>query len=356
MAEQQTSLVDIIEELQNRRIDFTGIFDKAVLLQRLEDAKAAEQPAELEDAKAAEQSAELEPEQELELATLASKPEPEPEPELALPGVGDEVLQLFLAGHSVRMQVKSVMGLSVWAAASVAAERAVEMLSMLVKQTPAVEPAPAALEVGAGGALPSLLAAVVGLQVLATDGDTEVVALIRRNFALNGLAALSSTTGKDLFPSLAPRKLDWTDTANLDAVLADWPRGFPLIIAADVFWNGESMEQFLASIPKLLDGSRRCPPSSLLLSMSDDLFLDLTTRAITTAASCGLRLVARESVTGPSVATSAYGTVLREDSKATVLTFHLEHAQQKQVGQTTLSDIDHAKENERDENSTTAVQ
>jgi predicted nicotinamide N-methyase len=336
---EQMSLVDIMGELQNRGIDFTGIFDKAVLLQLLVDARVTEKPA-----------PELGPEPEPQLTTL--EPEPEPEPELATPRDGEEVLQIELAGHSVRMQVRSVMGLSIWAAASAAAERAVEMLSTLGNQTPTVDRAPVALEVGAGGALPSLLAAAAGQQVLATDGDTDVVALVRRNFALNGLNAVGGTSGKESFQPLAPRKLDWTDTADLDSVLADWPRGFPLIIAADVFWNCDSMEQFLASVPKLLDRTRWCPPPSLLLAMSDDLFLDLTRHTITTAALHGLRLVARERVTGPSVATSAYGTVLREDSSATLLTFHLDHiggntamansAQQKQVRQTSLA----ARENE----------
>ena len=300
---EQMSLVDVLGELTQRGIDFTGIFDKAVLLQSLDDARKADQPLEPEP-----RAPEPEPEQRAAPA--------EPEPVLPQPELGEELLQLVVAGHCVRMQVRSVMGLAVWAAASAAAERGVEMLRTLSKQRYPSESAPVGLELGAGGALPSLLALVEGQQMLATDGDVDVVALMRRNFALNG---------HDRVRSIAPRQLDWTNTSDVDAVLADWPDGFPLIVAADVFWNRDSMEQFLASIPKLLDKTGRSPPSSLLLAMSDDLFLDLATHAVTAAASYGLQLVAQESVTGASVSTSAYGTVLRQDSKATLLTFCHEH-------------------------------
>ena len=300
---EQMSLVDVLGELTQRGIDFTGIFDKAVLLQHLEDARStAEQPSE-------PGLRTPEPEPELRGA-------PEPEPVLAQPGLGEELLQLEVAGHCVRMQVRSVMGLAVWAAASAAAERGVEMLRTLSNQMSPSEPAPVALELGAGGALPTLLALAAGQQMVATDGDADVVALMRRNFALNG---------HERVRSLAPRQVDWTKTSDVDALLADWPHGFPLIIAADVFWNRGSMVQFLASAPKLLDKTGRSPPPSLLLAMSDDLFLDLATHAVTAAASYGLKLVAQESVTGASVASSAYGTVLREDSKATLLIFCHEH-------------------------------
>ena len=73
------------------------------------------------------------------------------------------------------------------------------------------------------------------------------------------------------------------------------------------------MDEFFRAVPKLLDRTQRRPLPSLLLAISDDLFLDLTTRAVTAAASHGLRLVARESVMGPTVSTSVYGTVLREE-------------------------------------------
>ena len=304
---EQMSLVDVLGELTQRGIDFTGIFDKGVLLQCLQDAREAAKPA-------AKPEPEPEPEPDLSMAEL------EPDESSPTPEVGEEVLQLVIAGCCVRMQVRSVMGLSVWAAASVAAKRGVEMLRTLDKQRSAVEPAPVALELGAGGALPSLLAALDGQQVLATDGDADVVGLIRRNFALNGLLTGGATDCGDSGGVIAPRKLDWTNTSEVNAVLADWPCGFPLIIAAEVFWNWDSMEQFFASVPKLLDRTQRFPPPSLLLAVSDDLFLDLATRAATTAASHGLRLVSRESVTGPSVTTTVHGTVLRED-KATLLTF-----------------------------------
>ena len=310
---EQMSLVEIMSALTERGIDFTGCFDKAVLLQRLVEVSP--------EATAAEQQPEPEPEQ----PAVRSRPVAEAplEPELAEAEAGEEVLQITLAGHCIRMHVRSVMGLAVWAASSVAATRGLELLRRLREQRSAAgEPPPAALELGAGGALPSLLAAVAGHQLLATDGDADVVGLMRRNFALNDLA-FDGATGRAEPPQrtcLAPRKLDWMDSSDVDAVLAEWPHGFVLIVAAEVFWNRESASQFVAAVPKLLDvrnaaGLSSAGSATLLVAMSDDLFLDLASHTVAVAAQHGLRLRTQESVSGPSVSTSVYGTVLREDSK-----------------------------------------
>lgn len=277
-------------------------------------------------------------------AAGTSEPEPEPEPKpepgsgscsepadteaaptaeaaSAVADEGEEVLQLTLAGHGVSMQVRSVMGLSVWAASSAAAERAVALLSHQQAQRdasrPAERPPLVALELGAGGALPSLLARIAGYQMLATDGDAEVMQLVQRNFALNGF-------GFEAEPKLAPRRLEWS-TGDLDEVCEEWSDGFSLVVAADVFWNRESMGGFFAAAVRLLRRPRDGDAGGLLLlGMSDDLFLDLTSEAVHVAEQHGLALErGQEAVAAPSVATSAFGTVLREDGRATLLTFVL---------------------------------
>jgi hypothetical protein len=170
-------------------------------------------------------------------AAGTSEPQPEPDSTTQVPALlpsesaaeGEEVLQITLAGHTVRMQVRSVMGLSVWAASSAAAERAVVLLETQRAQahwqsSAAIAP-PMALELGAGGALPSLLARIAGFQMLATDGDAQVMQLIRRNFALNGFGFADA-------PSVQPRRLEWSTTGDLDEVCDEWPVRFSIPLSS----------------------------------------------------------------------------------------------------------------------------
>jgi predicted nicotinamide N-methyase len=89
------------------------------------------------------------------------------------------------------------------------------------------------IELGCGLALPSLVAARAGAEVVATDLDPEALALAERNAAGNGL--------------------------RIQTALADWSaaeeivgRGpFDLVLAADVLYERQSVPQLLSLLPRL---------------------------------------------------------------------------------------------------------
>jgi len=78
-------------------------------------------------------------------------------------------------------------------------------------------------ELGAGLGLPSIVAARLGVQMVATDGDEEVMRLLRQNVALNCRDA-----------SLVAEKLLWGTSGVLDALKLQRPPD--LLLAADVVY------------------------------------------------------------------------------------------------------------------------
>jgi predicted nicotinamide N-methyase len=89
------------------------------------------------------------------------------------------------------------------------------------------------VELGCGLAVPSLVAARAGAEVVATDIDPEALALAERNAAENRL--------------------------RIETALADWSaaeeivgRGpFDLVLAADVLYERQSVAQLLSLLPRL---------------------------------------------------------------------------------------------------------
>jgi predicted nicotinamide N-methyase len=100
------------------------------------------------------------------------------------------------------------------------------------------EPPPAGtrvLELGCGLALPSVMAAKAGADVLATDGSTDAVAFAAHVLALNeveGEVAL----------------VDWA--THGDALVARGP--FDLVLAADVLYTKANVEAALGLFPRLV--------------------------------------------------------------------------------------------------------
>jgi predicted nicotinamide N-methyase len=91
------------------------------------------------------------------------------------------------------------------------------------------------LELGCGLALPSIVAARAGAQVLATDGLTDAVAFAAHGMALNGVVA-------DVAHA------DWA--AHGDALAARAP--FDLVLAADVLYTRANVEAALRLLPRLI--------------------------------------------------------------------------------------------------------
>jgi predicted nicotinamide N-methyase len=89
------------------------------------------------------------------------------------------------------------------------------------------------VELGCGLAVPSLVAAREGADVLATDEDEEALELVERNARENGLA-------------LTTARIDWSDP---DELVARAP--FDLVLAADVLYERQSVGLLLSLLPRL---------------------------------------------------------------------------------------------------------
>jgi predicted nicotinamide N-methyase len=89
------------------------------------------------------------------------------------------------------------------------------------------------VELGCGLALPSIAAARAGATVLATDAESEALALVRRNADLNGTTVETAT-------------VDWTAP---DDLVAHAP--FALVLAADVLYESADVAPLLSLLPRL---------------------------------------------------------------------------------------------------------
>jgi predicted nicotinamide N-methyase len=86
------------------------------------------------------------------------------------------------------------------------------------------------VELGCGLALPSLVAAARGADVLATDWSPEAIELLETNAARNGIG-------------LRARVADWSDWRLEER--------FDLVVAADVLYEHRNVEALLALLPRL---------------------------------------------------------------------------------------------------------
>jgi predicted nicotinamide N-methyase len=87
------------------------------------------------------------------------------------------------------------------------------------------------VELGAGVALAGLAAAHAGAEVLVTDYEPAALEFAQRNAALNDL-------------QIATACLDWRGP--------HWPRGFDLVLAADILYESRNVAPVARLIPELL--------------------------------------------------------------------------------------------------------
>jgi predicted nicotinamide N-methyase len=89
------------------------------------------------------------------------------------------------------------------------------------------------VELGCGLGVSSLAAARAGASVLATDAEAEALELVEQNAADNGL-------------DVETEVVDWSDPARL---VAQAP--FDLVLAADVLYEDDAVEQLAELLPRL---------------------------------------------------------------------------------------------------------
>ena len=91
------------------------------------------------------------------------------------------------------------------------------------------------LELGCGLALPSIVAALAGDEVLATDGATDAVAFAAHGLALNDVEAEVA-------------HVDWATHGDALAARGPWD----VVLAADVLYTGANVEAASRLLPRLL--------------------------------------------------------------------------------------------------------
>jgi predicted nicotinamide N-methyase len=91
------------------------------------------------------------------------------------------------------------------------------------------------LELGCGLGLPSVMAALAGATVLATDWAPDALAFVIRNAEANGA-------------SVRTQRVAWSEPAPL---LAEAP--WHLVLASDVLYEQRMVDQLLALLPRLVD-------------------------------------------------------------------------------------------------------
>lgn len=91
------------------------------------------------------------------------------------------------------------------------------------------------LELGCGLALPSIVAALAGAEVLATDGATDAVAFAAHGLALNDVEAEVA-------------HVDWATHGDALAARGPWD----VVLAADVLYTGANVEAASRLLPRLL--------------------------------------------------------------------------------------------------------
>ncbi len=98
------------------------------------------------------------------------------------------------------------------------------------------------VELGCGLALPSIVAALGGAHVRATDWSPEALAYAERNARANGA-------------ELETARVDWADAS---ALVADAP--FDLVLAADVLYEPRNSAQLLELLPRLGEAVQLADP------------------------------------------------------------------------------------------------
>ncbi|XP_042039419.1 uncharacterized protein LOC121785120 [Salvia splendens] len=146
---------------------------------------------------------------------------------------------------------------------------------------------------GCGGICPMIAAASADL-VVATDGDTKAIDLLKENVASN----LKSSP-----PSLHIKKLEWGNREDIQAIKQLNKEGFDVIIGTDVTYVSQAIIPLFSTTRELISTSSRCsgnnkqPPALILCHV----FRQVDKPSILSAASqCGFELADRWSDKTPS--------------------------------------------------------
>lgn len=227
------------------------------------------------------------------------------------------LLQIALGGTKLQLRSRRTMGKVLWPAG-----HAVALQIALLSKSSTLPCQASLVEIGAGAAVPSLVAAATGAfkAVLATDFVEEVVALIRHNASLNGSVLRNST------------RLDVGDEQMLSRVVDEHnlvgPAAVPLLLlACDMSYDADAIANLFASMRALHNSFPSCRPL-LLFSRSDNFaHMDVTTRLA--AARNGFALLERTERRAPGVLDAISETHLTPCAEDAVTSFYWAPANSK---------------------------
>lgn len=160
-----------------------------------------------------------------------------------------------LERHHIHTQ--SHTGLLLWAAG--------EPLAQIILRCPRTFQWATVLEIGSGAAaLPSIAATRAARSVVATDGSVDTLELMSSNLTANSSLFFAER--------LCLRRLTWGDPFHIAELQEEFPKGFDIIIGADVVYAAQHLALLFGTVATLL---KDAPEACVLLcfavrSISED--------------------------------------------------------------------------------------
>ncbi|MCL7042457.1 hypothetical protein MKW94_030039 [Papaver nudicaule] len=104
------------------------------------------------------------------------------------------------------------------------------LLNNYLSQNPHVVQGCSVIELGSGVGVTGILCSRFCREVLLTDHNDEVVKIMKKNIELN-----TSSGTPDCCAGLAAEKLEWGNTDQISQILQRYPKGFDLVLGADIY-------------------------------------------------------------------------------------------------------------------------
>ncbi|XP_026412923.1 protein N-lysine methyltransferase METTL21A-like isoform X2 [Papaver somniferum] len=121
------------------------------------------------------------------------------------------------------------------------------LLNNYLSQKPHVVQGCSVIELGSGVGVTGILCSRFCREVLLTDHNDEVVKIMKKNIELN-----TSTGSPDCCAGLAAEKLEWGNADQISQILQKYPRGFDLVLGADICFQQSSIPPLFNTVEKLL--------------------------------------------------------------------------------------------------------
>lgn len=102
------------------------------------------------------------------------------------------------------------------------------------------------IELGSGIGITGILCSRFCREVVLTDHSDEVLEIINKNIELQSSSQNQSSAG------LTAEKLDWGNNDQISQILHKYPKGFDIILGADICFQQSSVPLLFSTVEKLL--------------------------------------------------------------------------------------------------------